>query len=337
MKKKSVILIIFAVVFLLLVGLYFFISTGLHIETTIYDSIEKKPISQATVKIDDRAFYTDNNGFIQANVPLFFKHKIVVEKNGFKSVKEELSFKAPQKNYQLNIFMEPITFMNILTMAQKDLQSAKSFSFRYTWINNQDEDDQTNTYSLYEISQDGVMHFKWLEDDKAGNLLANREIIKTGEILYYRDQTNNNWQKVDQKTIPSTKLQEPIDILNLFIGIDEPSTFLYDGLDTLFEDASGKLYLQEEKPAPVKDDQGKEIPLKEIKVLRYIANWNVLNGKREIVFYVDEESLRLYKGILVDESTQPVVIGEIAKLKKQTLSFTLSRLNETIDIALPEP
>lgn len=337
MKKRSVILIIFAVVFLLLVGLYFFISTGLHIETTIYDSIEKKPISQATVKIDERAFYTDNNGFIQANVPLFFKHKIVVEKNGYKAVKEELSFKAPQKNYQLNIFLEPITFMNILTMTQKDLQAAKSFSFRYTWINNQDEVDQTNTYSLYEISQDGVMHFKWLEDDKAGNLLANREIIKTGETLYYRDQTNTNWQKVDQKTIPSTKLQEPTDILALFIGIDEPSTFLYDGLDTLFEDPSGKLYLQDEKPTPVKDDQGKETPYKEIKVLRYIANWNVLNGKREIVFYVDEESLRLYKGILVDESTQPVDIGEIAKLKKQTLSFTLSKLNESIDIALPEP
>lgn len=336
MKKRSLILIIFAVVFLLIIGLYFFISTGLHIETSVYDSIEKKPISQASVKIDDRAFYTDSNGFIQANVPLFFKHKIVVEKNGFKTVREELSFKAPQKSYQLNIFLEPITFMNILTMAQKELQQAKSFSFRSTWINNQDEEDQTVTYSLYEINQDGVMHFKWLEDDKTGNLLANREIIKTSEKLYYRDQTNNNWQNVDQKSIPSTKLQEPLDILNLFIGIDEPSTFLYDGLDTLFEDPSGKIYLQEEKPAITKDDQGNELVFKEIKALRYVANWNLLSGKREIVFYVDEESLRLYKGILIDESMETVALGEIAKIKKQTLSFTLAKLNEPVEIVLPE-
>lgn len=336
MKKKSVVLIVFAIVLFVIIGLYFYISTGLHIEATVYDSIEKKPLAQATVKIDEKSYFTNNEGYFQSNIPLFGSHKIVIEKNGFKTHSESLNFKAIQKSRKLIITLEPITFENILNMAQKELQSAKSFSFRSTWITNQGQEEETVSYSLYEISQDGTMHFKWLQDDKAGSLLATREMIKTETFLFYRDNINTQWQKIDEEKIPPVKLQEPADILNLFQGTDEPSSFLYDGLDTLFEDPSGKLYLQSEVPSQTKDEQGNEITLKEIKVLRYQASWNVLSGKRDVMFYVGEENLRLYKGVLTDDSQPANNLAELGKMTKNILSFTLTKLNEEIIIPIPE-
>ena len=336
MKKKPALFIFFAVVVFLIIIAYFYVSTGLHIEATVFDSVEEKPIAQATVKIDEKSYFTDNQGYFQSNVPLFGSHKLVIEKNGYKTYSVSLNYQTIQKNNKLIVTLEPITFANILKMAQKDLQSAKSYSFRSTWVNNQGEAGETIAYSLYEISTEGIMYFKWLQDDKTGSLIATREMIKTKEFLFYRDNVNTQWQKIDEEKIPPVKLKEPADILNLFQGTEEPSSFLYDGLDTLFEDPSGKLYLQNELPSKMTDEQGKEIKFKEIKVLKYQASWNVLNGKRDIIFYVGEEDLRLYKGTLIDYSQSANTLADLGKMTKNILSFTLTRLNEEIQITIPK-
>jgi hypothetical protein len=336
MKKKPVLFIIFAIVLLLIISIFFYISTGMHIEATVYDSVEEKPLAQATVRIDEKSYFTDNQGYFQSNVPLFGSHKLVIEKNGYKTYSANLNFQTIQKSNNLIVTLEPITFANILHMAQKDLQSAKSYSFRSTWVNSQGEEEETVAYSLYEISSEGTMHFKWLQDDKTGSLIANREMIKTKEFLFYRDNVNTQWQKIDEEKIPPVKLQEPTDILNLFQGTEDPSSFLYDSLDTLFEDPAGKLFLQNELPSQTTDEQGKEIKYKEIKVLKYQASWNVLSGKRDIIFFVGEENLRLYKGILTDDSQSANTLTDLGKMTKTILSFTLTKLNEEIQITIPE-
>ncbi|MDD4663612.1 MAG: hypothetical protein PHD83_02965 [Caldisericia bacterium] len=336
MKKKPVLFIIFAIVLLLIISIFFYISTGMHIEATVYDSVEEKPLAQATVRIDEKSYFTDNQGYFQSNVPLFGSHKLVIEKNGYKTYSANLNYQTIQKSNKLIVTLEPITFANILRMAQKDLQSAKSYSFRSTWVNNQGEEEETVAYSLYEISLEGSMHFKWLQDDKTGNLIANREMIKTKEFLFYRDNVNTQWQKIDEEKIPPVKLQEPTDILNLFQGTEDPSSFLYDSLDTLFEDPAGKLFLQNELPPQATNEQGKEIKYKEIRVLKYQASWNVLSGKRDIIFFVGEENLRLYKGILTDDSQSANTLTDLGKMTKTILSFTLTKLNEEIQITIPE-
>ena len=336
MKKKPALVIFFAVVVLLIISVYFYVSTGLHIEATVFDSVEEKPLAQATVKIDEKSYFTDNQGYFQSNVPLFGSHKLVIEKNGYKTYSIDLTYQTIQKSNKLIVTLEPITFANILNMTQKDLQSAKSYSFRSTWVNNQGEEEETIAYSLYEISTEGNMHFKWLQDDKAGSLIATREMIKTKEFLFYRDNVNTQWQKIDEEKIPPVKLQEPTDILKLFQRTEEPSSFLYDGLDTLFQDPEGKLYLQNELPSQTKDEQGKEIEFKDIKVLKYQASWNVLNGKRDIIFYVGEEDLRLYKGALTDYSQSAYTLTDLGKMTKTLLSFTLTKLNEEIQITIPK-
>jgi|GEM_PF-1842659 len=336
MKKKSVVLVSFGIILLIVIGVFFYISTGLQIEATVYDAVEKKPIAQASVKIDDKPYFTNTQGRFQSNVPLFGTHYVVVEKNGYKTFKKELNFQTVQKNRKFDVFLEPITFTNLLNIAQKELQSAKSYSFRSTWITNQDEEDETVAYTLYEISSQGVMHFKWLQDDKNGNLIATREMIKTSDFLYYRDNEHTEWQKIDEEKIPPVKLQEPADTLYLFQGTEEPSSFLYDGLDTLFEDPSGKLYLSSELPSSSANEKGKEKDWKEVKVLRYQATWNILNGKRTILFYVGEENLRLYKALLTDNSQPADSVDNNGKMIKNSLSFTLTKLNEEIVITTPE-
>ncbi|MCE5223821.1 carboxypeptidase-like regulatory domain-containing protein [bacterium] len=336
MKKKPLLFIIFGIVILLLISIYFYVSTGLHIEATVYDSVEEKPLAQATVRIDEKSYFTDNQGYFQSNVPLFGSHKLVIEKNGYKTYSAILNYQTIQKSNKLIVTLEPITFANILRMAQKDLQSAKSYSFRSTWVSNQGEEEETVAYSLYEISSEGAMHFKWLQDDKAGSLIATREMIKTKEFLFYRDKENAQWQKIDEEKIPPVKLQEPTDILNLFQGTEDPSSFLYVSLDTLFEDPAGRLFLQNELPSQTTDEQGEEIKYKEIKVLKYQASWNVLSGKRDILLFVGEENLRLYKGILTDISQPANTLTDSGKMTKTILSFTLTKLNEEIQITIPE-
>jgi len=111
---------------------------------------------------------------------------------------------------------------------------------------------------------------------------------------------------------------------------------LYVSLDTLFEDPAGRLFLQNELPSQTTDEQGEEIKYKEIKVLKYQASWNVLSGKRDILLFVGEENLRLYKGILTDISQPANTLTDSGKMTKTILSFTLTKLNEEIQITIPE-
>lgn len=335
--KKPVLWTILLTVFLLLVGtVWYLFSTGLGIDGVVLDSIDKKPISQANVKINQNSYFTDKDGKFTAHVPISPPSRLIIEKNGFKSFSKEIDFKGLQETRKYEIYLEPLTFANLLNSARKDLLGFGSFTFRYNWKNRIGQDDQTVKYMIYEINQQNVVRFKILQDDRLGNMIMEREIIKNKETIYFKDNNNPAWIKINEKTISSSKLEEPLDILQILQDDIDPDTFIYDGTESLFVDPNGKILTKEELPINSKDSSGKEIQYTNLSVNLYTAKWNRKDGMKEVKFYADNKSFQLYKGILIDESPERINSDELGKTIKQNLTFTISNINKPIEIKIPE-
>jgi hypothetical protein len=335
--KKPVLLTILLTIFLLVVGTaWYLFATGLGINGIILDSIEKKPITQATIKINQYSYFSDKDGKFSAHVPISPPSQLIIEKNGYKSFSKVIDFKGLQASRKYEIYLEPLTFANLLNSARKDLLGYESFTFRYNWKNRIGESDQTTDYMIYEINPQKVLHFKYLQDDRLGNMVIEREIIKNKEDIYYKNNTNPAWMKVNETQISSSKLQEPYDILQIMQDETEPDSFIYDGTDSLYIDPTGKVLTKEELPINSKDSQGKEIVYTNISVNLYTAKWTRKDGMREVKFYTDSKSFKLYKGVLYDESPEKLNSEELGKTIKQNLSFTISNINKPIEIKIPE-
>jgi len=335
--KKPVVLTIILTVFLLVVGvIWYLFSTGLSIDGTILDSVEKKPLAQVTVKINKNSYFSNKDGKFEAKVPIAPPAKLIIEKNGYKSFVKAIDFKSLQANRKYEIFLEPLTFSTLLDTARKDLLSYTSYTFRYNWKNRIGEQDQTNSYMVYEVNPQSILHFKFLQDDRFGNMISSREIIKSKDQIYYKDAFSPAWMKINEKDISSSKLQEPYDILQILQDETEPTSFIYEGSDIIFFDSLGKIMLKDELPINSKDSQGKEIIYPSINVNIYTAKWNRPEGIREVKFYLDNKSYRLYKGTLTDESPEKIKSDELGKIIKQNLSFTISNINTPIEIKIPE-
>lgn len=335
--KKPVLLTIILTISLLVIGsLWYFFSTGLGIDGLILDSIDKKPISQATIKINQNSYFSDKDGKFNAHVPISPPSQLVIEKNGFKSFSKIIDFNGLQASRKYEIYLEPLTFANLMKSARKDLLGYESFTFRYNWKNRIGESDQTTDYMIYEINQQKILHFKYLQDDRLGNMVTEREIIKNKETIYYKNNTNPAWMKVNETQLSSSKLQEPYDILQIMQDDTDPDSFIYDGTESLYIDTNGKVFSKEELPVSTKDSLGKEIVYTNVSVNIYTAKWTRKDGTREVKFFTDSKSFRLYKGVLYDESPEKINSDELGKTIKQNLTFTISNINSPIDIKIPE-
>lgn len=343
--KKPVILTIILTIFLLVVGsVWYLFSTGLGIECTLVDSIDKKPISQAAIKISHNTKSTeksysrisDKDGKFSAYIPIWPASQLIIEKNGYKSFTKVIDFQGLQESRKFEIFLEPLTFSSLLEGTRKDLLSYTSFTFRYNWKNRINEPDQTTDYMIYEMNQQKTLRYKFLQDDRLGNMIVEREIIKDKETIYYKNNNNPSWVKVNENQISSSKLQEPYDILQIMQDETDPDSFIYDGTDTLYLDPAGRVLTKEEMPVNTKDTLGKEIVYIPLSVNLYTAKWIRSDGQREVKFYTDSKTFQLYKGILYDEAPEKLNTAELGKTIKQNLTFTISNINKPIEIKIPE-
>ena len=326
--KRPLLFILILILLLGILSIFYVLYTG-SIQGIVLDSIENKPISNASVKIDGKHYSTDKNGYFKAYKPVFKSINIEIEKDGFKTYSKEIPFKGITKSINLKVLLEPLTYKNIIDYAGKDLSSYNSYIFRYKWRIKIDEPDEKTTYMLYQISQDGTLRFKYVEDDKSGNTISEREIIHSNDTIFYKDRLNPDWIKVKEGSISLAKLQEPLDIIQLFKDSEEPISFLSENIVSLYEDQKNNLMLKEELGNLDINEIEKNTTIHKTKL--FIAKWNLLGGKKEIKYYLDSKNYFLLRADLYEESSD-----ESGKLIKQELNLYITNINKNIIIEIPK-
>jgi len=287
-------------------------------------------MADVSIRINDKYYYTDNEGRFVAYKPIFKPVELIIEKSGFKPVIKKINQKGIGSVTNVEIMLEPLTFSNILDYTSKDLTSYFSYNFRYTWKTAIGKEEEKTSYMLYSLSKDGILRFKYAEDDRLGNTVVEREIIHTKNTIYYRDDQNKNWIKTKEEDVSIVKLQEPLDILQIFRDPNEPASFVAGSAPiTLYESINGSLYTEDELAERNMSKDDKELIA--IQTKPFTAKWNILGGKKEITFYLDSRTYALLRADLYEES--PDENGEIIK---QKLSFTITGINKDINIELPQ-
>jgi hypothetical protein len=329
--NKTLTWTIILVIILIVISFFFYYSfTGTKIQGLVINSIEQKPISGVSIRINDKYYYTDDEGRFTAYKPIFKPVELIIEKSGFKTVIKKINTKGFSSVNNLEILLEPLTFSNILDYTSKDLTSYLSYNFRYTWKTAIDEKYEKTTYMLYSLNKDGVLRFKYTEDDRFGNTIIEREIIHAIDTIFYRDNQNPNWIKTREEEVSIVKLQEPLDIIQIFRDPNEPASFVAGSTPiTLYESINGSLYTEYELAERNISKDNKELIA--IQTKPFTAKWNILGGKKEITFYLDSNTYTLIRADLYEESPD-----ESGKIKKQNLSFTITNINKDIKIELPE-
>lgn len=328
MKRLYYWIIGLAVILLLVIFLFYYSFTGVKVQGLVIDSFDQKPIVNATVRINDKYYYTNNEGRFIAYKPAFKEITIAIEKNNYKPEIREIRSKGISSINSIEVLMFPLNYNNILDYTSKDLTTYLSYNFRYTWKTFSQEKVEKVSYMLYQISKNGVLRFKYVEDDEYGNTLLEREIIQTKDTVYYRDKMNSNWIKAKQDEISVFKLQEPLDIIQLFRDSQEPASFVSESPISLYL-SNGNLVIGENLPDENLKKDSKEV--NKIEVMPFRAKWNIISGKKEVVFYLDSETYNLLRADLYEESP-----GESGVIIKQELTFTITDINKDFNIELPE-
>ncbi|MCK5848205.1 MAG: hypothetical protein KAH01_03280 [Caldisericia bacterium] len=325
MKKKIVLIIVCVVAFLLVFGVWFVYSTGISIEGKIQDSITMKPIEGAQIRLGNSILESDENGAFIAYTSILPKSSLIIEKKGYKPFEKKLSFSGIIDTKKYEIVLEPLSFVNILNNTQANLSSYASYSFKSAWKQQIDTPQQTITYMKYLLSSDGVVYFKILTDDKKGDALSSKEIITTGEKIYYKTLKDENWTSFDASQIRGSEMQEPEDIMFLFLGDGEPGEFREEEMETWYLKDDGTIV---KKP---KDVEG-FVPFT---VLVYKALWEKGKIEQEVVLYLDEK-YHVIAGELEIIAPQGLNTEEPGKMNKQSIEFTITNINKPVGIAIPE-
>ena len=154
MKKPIIAGLILVVLILLVAGIFFFF-TGLKIEGNVIDSVEKKPVVSATIKINGKIDHTDKDGYFKAYMPIYPPVSIGVEKNGYKKFYQNLDNQWFFSSKKYEILLEPLTYQSILDSSRKELSSYNTYSFRYSWFFRIGEKDENLADSNADVS---VLH-----------------------------------------------------------------------------------------------------------------------------------------------------------------------------------
>jgi len=330
MRRPLFWIVTLGIILVIIVLFFYFSFTGIKVQGIVIDSIEQKPITNVSVRINGKYYYTDNEGRFIAYKPIFKPAELIIEKSGFKPEIKKITAKGVSSVNNLEVLLDPLTYKNILDYTSKDLASYLSYNFRYTWITAIGEKEEKTSYMLYQLSKDGVLRFKYAEDDRFGNTTIEREIIQTKETIYYRDNINPNWIKTKEENISIVKLQEPLDIIQIFRDPNEPASFVAGSSPVImYEVDGGNLFKEDELTEHnINKDEKK---LTQIETRLFTAKWNILGGKKEIIFYLNSDTYTLLRADLYEESPD-----NSGKIMKQELSFAVTGVNKDFRIELPK-
>ena len=115
----------------------------------------------------------------------------------------------------------------------------------------------------------------------------------------------------------------------MFKDTEEPVSFVYDNIVSLYQDQTNNLLLKGELGDLNNKDLEKTTKLIQAKL--FVAKWNVLDGKKEIRFYLDSKDYSLLRAELDEQSSD-----ESGKLLKQNLIFYITNINQDIKIEIPK-
>lgn len=325
MKKPLVLTAVIVALIILVLFVFFFFFTGLKIEGYVIDAYEKMPIASVRIHMNGKEYYTDKEGYFVAYKPLYPPPTLVAEKNGYKKFSKTIKSQWLLSAKRYEILLDPLTYPGILDAARKDLASYHNYSFRYSWFSRIGQKDEKQTYMIYQLGN-GLLRFKYLQDDHEGNLLTAREIIRTADTIYYQEGDLGEWIRIREEDITLSKMQDPFDILQVFHEEESPTLFLYEGNDVLFEYADGMVRTKEEKAMLT----GEMIYQHEIPVTKFSSEWKKESSHKKVLFYLNDnyELVRadLYDEIFVDEGSEPI---------KQKLTIYIASINENINIKIP--
>jgi hypothetical protein len=324
--KKSIIAGLILVVLILLSAAIFFFYTGLKIEGTVIDSVEKKPVVSATVKINGKVDQTDKDGYFKAYMPVYPPVTIAIEKNGYKQFSQNLDKQWIFSAKKYEILLEPLSYQSILDSSRKELSSYNTYSFRYSWFFRIGEKDENHNYMIYQLGKEGLLRFKFLQDDRFGKLITSREIIRTPDVIFYQDSESNQWIKIREEEITLSKMQDPFDILQIFQD-EDPELFVFDGENTLYDKNNGVLYSKNDLSGA--DLEQIKTEYKAIPVKVFSARWTEANSNKAVLFYLNDQ----YQLIRADLSEDAP--DETGKIVKQSLSLYITSINSDVPIHIP--
>lgn len=325
MKKSIIAGLILVVLILLSAGIFFF-YTGLKIEGTVIDSVEKKPVASATVKINGKVDQTDKDGYFKAYMPVYPPVTIGIEKNGYKQFSQNLDKQWIFSAKKYEILLEPLTYQSILDSSRKELSSYNTYSFRYSWFFRIGEKDENHNYMIYQLGKEGLLRFKFLQDDRFGKLINSREIIRTPDVIFYQDSESNQWIKIREEEITLSKMQDPFDILQIFQD-EDPELFVFDGENTLYDKNDGVLHSKNDLSGADLEQIKNEYKAIPVKV--FSARWTESNSNKAVLFYLNDQ-YQLIRADLSEEAPD-----ETGKIVKQSLTLYITSINTDVPIQIP--
>ncbi len=327
--SKSFLVVILMIALMVLASIAIFLFyTGLKIEGKAIDSITKKPVAAAIVKINDKVYQTNQSGAFKAYLPIFPSATILAEKNGYKHYSKLLETQWQIGTKKIELVLEPVTFENILEKAKNDLLSYDSYSFRYIWYSRMGEPDETHTYMLYQVAKGSTFRFKYLQDDRLGQLITSREIVRSGQTIFFKDTDSPQWIRIREEDISITKLQDPFDILLIFHEEEPPGLFVFEEELDLYSHSSGLLYTKDELEQSISDTDLSSYQI--INTKTYTARWINNDHNKYILFFLDDD-FRLLRADLIEEAPD-----DTGKIIKQSLNFYISFINQDIHIEIPK-
>jgi hypothetical protein len=328
MKKPLIAIILTIAIICFVAVIIFFFFTGLKIEGNIIDNVEKKPVAAALVELNNKEYQTDKDGYFKSYMPVYPPVKLSVSKNGYRDFSKTLSSQWFLSSKKFEILLEPLSYAGILDNARKDLSSYHQYSFRYTWFSDIGEKEEKHNYMIYQLGEGGMLRFKYLQDDRLGNLLNFREIIRTPSEIFYSDDSFKDWIKIREEEISLSKMQDPFDILQIFQEENAPSLFIFEKEDLLYDNLHGILYTMEELQKTSSANETSKFS--EVPVKVFFAEWVRPNAQKRVVIYLNE-NYQLQRADLSDEASD----SNNEKKIKQSLTIYITSINQNIPIIIP--
>ncbi len=326
MKKKIVFIVLLVIAIIAVVVVWYLFSTGVSVKGTVMNAVTQKPVSGATIFLDNRTYKTNDNGVFELFTSRIPQHTITIEKKGFKPLEKQLSFSKFMETKSYDIVLEPLSFYNIFSNAQEEMKTYNSYVFKSIWKQNVDTSDFTITYMKYLINQDGTVYFKILTDDNKGIAVSQKEIITTTDKIFCKTLKDNQWISSDASQIRASELQKPEDILLLFQASDTPAEFIEEEIVDWYRYKDGSIGEQ-----PKDGEEVVIIPLR-----KFIATWPQGEIEQTITLFLTQDAYQLVAGkyhMIAPESFDSENVG---KMNEQELSFTITHINEPVLIELPE-
>ena len=179
---------------------------------------------------------------------------------------------------------------------------------------------------IYQLGKEGLLRFKFLQDDRFGKLINSREIIRTPDVIFYQDSESNQWIKIREEEITLSKMQDPFDILQIFQD-EDPELFVFDGENTLYDKNDGVLHSKNDLSGADLEQIKNEYKAIPVKV--FSARWTESNSNKAVLFYLNDQ-YQLIRADLSEEAPD-----ETGKIVKQSLTLYITSINTDVPIQIP--